>query len=332
MRILKLAAPYDPFPPELSAKHDEIRIAYEWQFLDAGQGSRCSMPMSRRDAGVDRRRRFAGPNERRGLPDEPAADRHADLGRSELRTDRDADLRSQRAAARSASSSTSRCRCAWRDLRAAGNRAAQTGAARASGAARRPDADRSRLRRASGPAGVGFDAQGIRHIHVTTSRDILAAMARGQGPTEAVVALGYAGWEGGQLEDEIRANAWLSAPVDSGLIFDTAVRIALARGRAPAGRRALAHQPDQRQCLRHRPLGRRAPPGRRRRCSGVRFRTKTHRRRLRRHREPQCLAARTPWRPQGPPWETIDALMREWQPGVLVVGLPYNVDDSESAA
>src|SRR5271169_2314247 len=57
-------------------------------------------------------------------------------------------------------------------------------------------------------------------IHVTTSRDILAAMARGQGPEEAVVALGYAGWEGGQLEDEIRANAWLSAPVDPGLIFE----------------------------------------------------------------------------------------------------------------
>jgi putative transcriptional regulator len=57
-------------------------------------------------------------------------------------------------------------------------------------------------------------------IHVTTSRDILAAMARGEGPAQAVVALGYAGWDGGQLEDEIRANAWLSAPVDSGLIFD----------------------------------------------------------------------------------------------------------------
>lgn len=57
-------------------------------------------------------------------------------------------------------------------------------------------------------------------IHVTTSRDILAAMARGEGPTEAVVALGYAGWDGGQLEDEIRSNAWLNAPVDSQLIFD----------------------------------------------------------------------------------------------------------------
>lgn len=57
-------------------------------------------------------------------------------------------------------------------------------------------------------------------IHVTTSRDILAAMARGQGPEEAVVALGYAGWGGGQLEEEIRANAWLSVPVESGIIFD----------------------------------------------------------------------------------------------------------------
>jgi putative transcriptional regulator len=57
-------------------------------------------------------------------------------------------------------------------------------------------------------------------LHVTTSRDILAAMARGAGPAEAVVALGYAGWDGGQLEDEIRANAWLSAPVDAGIIFD----------------------------------------------------------------------------------------------------------------
>jgi periplasmic protein TonB len=40
MRILKLAAPFDPFPRELSARHDEIRIAYEWQFLDgASQGA-----------------------------------------------------------------------------------------------------------------------------------------------------------------------------------------------------------------------------------------------------------------------------------------------------
>lgn len=57
-------------------------------------------------------------------------------------------------------------------------------------------------------------------LHVTTSRDILAAIARGDGPTDAVVALGYAGWEGGQLESEIRANAWLCVPADPDIIFD----------------------------------------------------------------------------------------------------------------
>jgi putative transcriptional regulator len=57
-------------------------------------------------------------------------------------------------------------------------------------------------------------------LHVTTSRDILVAIARGEGPQEALVALGYAGWDGGQLEDEIRANAWLSAPAESAIIFD----------------------------------------------------------------------------------------------------------------
>jgi putative transcriptional regulator len=57
-------------------------------------------------------------------------------------------------------------------------------------------------------------------LHVTTSRDILTAMSRGEGPDEAVIALGYAGWDGGQLEEELRANAWLSAPVDLGLIFE----------------------------------------------------------------------------------------------------------------
>src|ERR1700744_1651221 len=77
-------------------------------------------------------------------------------------------------------------------------------------------------------------------IHVTTSRDILAAMARGEGPSEAVVALGYAGWDRGQLEDEIRANAWLSAPVDSSLIFHMPFEARWqAAGRLPGGELSL---------------------------------------------------------------------------------------------
>ncbi len=56
-------------------------------------------------------------------------------------------------------------------------------------------------------------------IHVTTSRDVLAAMARGAGPQDAFIALGYAGWDAGQLEREMLDNAWLSMPVDEGIIF-----------------------------------------------------------------------------------------------------------------
>jgi putative transcriptional regulator len=60
-----------------------------------------------------------------------------------------------------------------------------------------------------------------RTLHVTTSRDILGSMARGEGPRPAIVALGYAGWEGGQLEDEIRSNAWLTVPADEAILFAT---------------------------------------------------------------------------------------------------------------
>jgi len=57
-------------------------------------------------------------------------------------------------------------------------------------------------------------------IMVTTSRDILAAIASGKGPDKYVVALGYAGWGGGQLEGELRQNAWLSVEADSSIVFD----------------------------------------------------------------------------------------------------------------
>lgn len=57
-------------------------------------------------------------------------------------------------------------------------------------------------------------------IMVTTSRDVLAAIARGEGPGKFVVALGYAGWGEGQLEGELRENAWLSVEADSDIVFD----------------------------------------------------------------------------------------------------------------
>lgn len=56
-------------------------------------------------------------------------------------------------------------------------------------------------------------------ICLTATLDILKAMASGDGPTDAVLALGYAGWGAGQLENEIQANGWLHCPADRDLIF-----------------------------------------------------------------------------------------------------------------
>lgn len=58
------------------------------------------------------------------------------------------------------------------------------------------------------------------NIAVTTSRDILNAIAHGYGPRDSLFALGYAGWSAGQLEDEMADNAWLSVPADEHVLFD----------------------------------------------------------------------------------------------------------------
>ncbi|MFM1885865.1 MAG: hypothetical protein RL026_1022 [Pseudomonadota bacterium] len=60
-------------------------------------------------------------------------------------------------------------------------------------------------------------------VQVTTSRDVLDAMSRGEGPEGAFVALGYAGWGAGQLEQEILENAWLTLPFDDRLLFSLPV-------------------------------------------------------------------------------------------------------------
>jgi putative transcriptional regulator len=56
-------------------------------------------------------------------------------------------------------------------------------------------------------------------ISVTTSRDVLEAIASGEGPEQTLIALGYAGWGAGQLEQEMSANAWLSGPANDHIIF-----------------------------------------------------------------------------------------------------------------
>ncbi len=57
-------------------------------------------------------------------------------------------------------------------------------------------------------------------ISVTTSRDILQAIAQNQGPKEMLISLGYASWTAGQLEQEIINNFWLTAPVSTQILFD----------------------------------------------------------------------------------------------------------------
>lgn len=58
-------------------------------------------------------------------------------------------------------------------------------------------------------------------IHLATSQDILEAIAHNCGPKDHLVALGYAGWGPGQLEEEISQNTWLSVPADPAIIFST---------------------------------------------------------------------------------------------------------------
>ncbi|GKY86289.1 YqgE/AlgH family protein [Sinisalibacter aestuarii] len=56
---------------------------------------------------------------------------------------------------------------------------------------------------------------------MTATKDILVEIAQGSGPREALTALGYAGWGPGQLESELRQNAWLTVEADAAIVFDT---------------------------------------------------------------------------------------------------------------
>lgn len=56
-------------------------------------------------------------------------------------------------------------------------------------------------------------------LFLTTSRDVLVDLAKGDGPNNFLIALGYASWGAGQLEEEMRENAWLNADADKAIIF-----------------------------------------------------------------------------------------------------------------
>jgi putative transcriptional regulator len=71
-------------------------------------------------------------------------------------------------------------------------------------------------------------------VGLTTSKDVLEAVARGEGPRDVIVSLGYAGWSAGQLEQEIAQNAWLTVAADANVLFETP-----AEARLPAAMRLL---------------------------------------------------------------------------------------------
>lgn len=72
-------------------------------------------------------------------------------------------------------------------------------------------------------------------VCLTATIDILRAIAQGNGPDRAILALGYSGWSPGQLESEIQANGWLNCPADPDLIFDDDLDTKYARAMAKLG-------------------------------------------------------------------------------------------------
>ena len=71
-------------------------------------------------------------------------------------------------------------------------------------------------------------------VGLTTSKDVLEAVARGEGPKDVIISLGYAGWSAGQLEEEIAQNAWLTVAANASVLFETP-----AAAKLPAAMRLL---------------------------------------------------------------------------------------------
>jgi len=91
------------------------------------------------------------------------------------------------------------------------------------------------------PAGSYSSSLPVRDdIALTTSKDVLEAVAGGSGPAKLLVTLGYSGWGAGQLESELSANAWLTVDAQQSVIFDTP-----AQARQAAALRLLGIDPAQ---------------------------------------------------------------------------------------
>lgn len=88
------------------------------------------------------------------------------------------------------------------------------------------------------PAGKYSSSLALSNLALTTSRDVLEAVAEGKGPDKLLVTLGYAGWGAGQLEDELAQNAWLTVEANADILFETP-----AEDRYPAAMRLLGIDP-----------------------------------------------------------------------------------------
>ena len=78
------------------------------------------------------------------------------------------------------------------------------------------------------PTGPKYQATvDLEGVSLSTSQDVLFAIADGVGPEQSVITLGYAGWEAGQLEAELASNAWLTCPFDADILFNTASELRL---------------------------------------------------------------------------------------------------------
>lgn len=72
-------------------------------------------------------------------------------------------------------------------------------------------------------------------LSLSTSQDVLFAIAAGTGPRQSLITLGYAGWEAGQLEAELADNAWLNCPFDADILFAMASEMRLAQAAKSLG-------------------------------------------------------------------------------------------------
>jgi len=81
-------------------------------------------------------------------------------------------------------------------------------------------------------------------LEMTTSKDVLEALATGSGPRKVLVSLGYSAWGEGQLESELAENSWLTVDADTSVIFDTPIAERYTRALALLGLEAWKLSPD----------------------------------------------------------------------------------------